>query len=533
MSRKQEGFIGGVAILGFIGLLSKVIGLVFRIPLTNSLGTEWLGLYMLVYPTYTMLLSISTAGIPVAISRLVSESVTLGNHRSAKKILRTALPILASAGLILTALMIAFSGMLASQRNTPEIYIGFIALAPSILIVSIMSAFRGYLQGHRRMTPTAISQIIEQAGKLVVSLPLTYLGARKSLVHAAAGTLAGISVSELLALVYVYFMYRREQADALPLEAAQTEPVPSSRSLAKKLIFVAIPITIGSMIMPIASYIDSAMIPRRLATAGFDAQTATKLYGMLTGCAVTLINVPTAMATAICIGLVPTISAAHMKNSPEQMNRASMLGLRMGSLIGFPCAVGMSLLSTEIINLLYRISTDEIAITGRILSLSALTILPFTLVQATTGVLQGVGKQKIPMYSLVAGVACKIVLNYILVAIPSLNVYGAPISSMVCYVVSTAVNLYYIAAKLHIRLSWSELLLRPGVATLGMAAAVAALTHVLNMQRRANTIIAVAFGVVVYFALALAVKAVRRSDLKQVPGGRKLEKLMLKLHLWR
>ena len=533
MSRKQEGFIGGVAVLGFVGLLAKVIGLVFRIPLTNSLGTEWLGLYMLVYPTYTMLLSISTAGIPVAISRLVSENVALERHRSAKEILRTALPILAAAGLTLTLMMIAFSGALARQRNTPEIYIGFIALAPSILIVSIMSAFRGYLQGHRRMTPTAVSQIIEQAGKLVVSLPLTYLGARRSLVHAAAGTLVGISISELLALCYVYFMYRREQADVLPLEALQTEPCPSRRSLARKLIFVAIPITLGSMIMPIASYIDSAMIPRRLAVAGFAPQMATKLYGMLTGCAVTLINVPTALATAICIGLVPTISAAHMKNSPEQMNHASMLGLRMGSLIGFPCAAGMSLLSTEIINLLYRIPADEIAITGRILSLSALTILPFTLVQATTGVLQGVGKQKIPMYSLVAGVACKIVLNFLLVAVPSLNVYGAPVSSMVCYTVSTAVNLWYIGVKLRIRLKWDELLLRPGVATLGMAAAVWGTTQLLDMQRRANTIVAVAIGVIVYFAVALAVGAVRRSDLKQVPGGRKLEKLMLKLRLWR
>ena len=533
MSQKQRGFVGGVAILGIMGILSKVIGLVFRIPLTNSLGTEWLGLYMLVYPTYTMLLSISTAGIPVAISRLVSENVTLGNHRTAKKILRTALPMLAVAGAILMALMIAFSGSLARQRNTPEIYIGFIALAPSILIVSVMSAFRGYLQGHRNMTPTAISQIIEQAGKLVVSMPLTYLGARRSLVHAAAGTLVGISISEFLALCYVYVMYLREQREERPLELAQSEPAPEWQALAKKLIFVAIPITIGSMIMPIASYIDSAMIPRRLAVAGFAPQAATKLYGMLTGCAVTLINVPTSMATAICIGLVPAISAAHMRKQPELMNHTCMLGLRLGSLIGFPCAIGMSLLSTEIINLLYTIPRDEIMTTGRILSLSALTILPFTMVQATTGVLQGVGKQKIPMYSLVLGVACKVVLNYILVAIPNLNVFGAPVSSMVCYMVSTAINLWYIAAKLRIRLDWGELLVRPGAATAGMAAFVFGWTKVLNMQRRANTIVAVLVGVAVYAVLALAVGAIRQSDVSQIPGGKKLEKLMRKLRLWR
>ena len=193
----------------------------------------------------------------------------------------------------------------------------------------------------------------------------------------------------------------------------------------------------------------------------------------------------------------------------------------------------MSLLSTEIINLLYTIPRDEIMTTGRILSLSALTILPFTMVQATTGVLQGMGKQKIPMYSLVLGVACKVVLNYILVAIPHLNVFGAPVSSMVCYTVSTAINLWYIAAKLHIRLDWGELLVRPGAATAGMAVVVFGVTKVLNMQRRANTIVAVLVGVAVYAVLALAVGAIRQSDVAHIPGGRKLEKLMRKLRLWR
>lgn len=312
MSQKKNGFLGGVAILSIAGLLSKVIGMLFRIPLTNAIGMEGLGLYQLVYPTYTMLLAVSTAGIPVAISRLVSESVALGRHRDARAVLRAALPVLSCIGLFLMILMIASADSLAAQRRNPEISVGFIALAPAVLIVSVMSAFRGFLQGHSNMGPTAVSQMIEQVGKLVFSLPLAIYGLRFGLVWAAAGALLGVSLSELLALAYVFIVYLRGRPAQRALEATQAEPPPRTRTLAWRIIRVAIPITIGSTIVPIAGYIDSAMIPGRLAAAGLGPSAATALYGMLSGAAYTLINVPTVLATAVCVNLVPAISAARI-----------------------------------------------------------------------------------------------------------------------------------------------------------------------------------------------------------------------------
>ena len=533
MSQKKNGFLGGVAILSIAGLLSKVIGMLFRIPLTNAIGMEGLGLYQLVYPTYTMLLAVSTAGIPVAISRLVSESVALGRHRDARAVLRAALPVLSCIGLFLMILMIASADSLAAQRRNPEISVGFIALAPAVLIVSVMSAFRGFLQGHSNMEPTAVSQMIEQVGKLVFSLPLAIYGLRFGLVWAAAGALLGVSLSELLALAYVFIVYLRGRPAQRALEATQAEPPPRTRTLAWRIIRVAIPITIGSTIVPIAGYIDSAMIPGRLTAAGLGPSAATTLYGMLSGAAYTLINVPTVLATAVCVNLVPAISAARIDGRRTVMENTSMLGLRLGSLIGFPCAVGMSLLAEPIIHLIYSVPAEEIVITGQILSLSALTILPFTMVQATTGVLQGAGMQKVPMYSLVAGVVCKIILNYILVAIPSLNIYGAPLASLSCYLVSMTITLWYIHVRVGVRLRWGSLLLRPGAATLGMAAAVVLCTAVLDMSRRLNTLVAVAVGVVAYAVLAVALGVIRREDMAHLPGGRKIEALLKKLRLWR
>ena len=217
---------------------------------------------------------------------------------------------------------------------------------------------------------------------------------------AAAGALFGITLGEGLALLFMIAAYafnRRRVSPSTLQDASGEQAAESFGALAKKLVRIAIPITIGSSIVPLASYIDSAMIRLRLMRAGFSVEEARSLYGLLSGSALSLINVPTVLATAVCIGLVPAISAARIQRRTEEVHDLSRLGLRLGSLIGLPCGVGMSMLSVEIIRLLYpRLPENEIIITGSILSLSALTIFFFTQVQATTGILQGVGLQRIP-----------------------------------------------------------------------------------------------------------------------------------------
>lgn len=535
---KKTTLVGGVAVLGIAGLISKVIGMFFRIPLTNLIGSGGLGLYQAVYPTYSLLLTISTAGIPVAISRLVSESITMGRRKNAQAILRTALLLLTGIGLFFTLLVLAFSHQLAARMGDAEATAGFMAIAPAVLLVTAMSAFRGYLQGHGNMRPTAISQLIEQAAKVALSLPLSVLGLQRGGVAlAAAGALFGITLGEGLALLFMIAAYafnRRRVSPSTLQDASGEQAAESFGALAKKLVRIAIPITIGSSIVPLASYIDSAMIRLRLMRAGFSVEEARSLYGLLSGSALSLINVPTVLATAVCIGLVPAISAARIQRRTEEVHDLSRLGLRLGSLIGLPCGVGMSMLSVEIIRLLYpRLPENEIIITGSILSLSALTIFFFTQVQATTGILQGVGLQRIPMASLVAGVACKILLNYTLIAIPSINIYGAPLASITCYAVSMIVNFLWVVKKVGMRMDWKGIILRPAAATLGMAVFVEAARLLLGTMSRFAVVVVIAGAAVVYVVLVFALGALKREDMEMIPGGKKIERLLIRLRLWK
>lgn len=534
MKEKKTTLVGGVAVLGIAGLLSKVIGMFFRIPLTNLIGSGGLGIYQAVYPTYSLLLTLSTAGIPVAISRMVAESVTLGRHKNAKAILVVALRLLVAIGLLFTLLVLLLNKTLAARMGDPEAAVGFVAIAPAVLLVTVMSAFRGFLQGHSDMKPTAISQLIEQLAKVALSLPLAVAGLRRGVAFAAAGALLGITLGEGMALVFMAFAYLRSKKRYQRETDEDETPPEGGRALARRLVQIAVPITIGSSIVPLAGYIDSAMIRLRLMAAGFPLETARSLYGLLSGSAISLINVPTVLATAVCIGLVPAISAARIRRDRVEMRQTSLLGLRLGSLIGFPCGVGMSMLSLEIIRLLYPLlPADEIAVTGKILSLSALTIFFFTQVQATTGILQGAGLQRIPMFSLVAGVCCKVALNYVLIAIPSINIYGAPLASITCYAVSMAINFWWVIRKVGVRMDWGAVLLRPAAATAGMALTVQGYRMLTGMTRRLDAVVAVALGGLVYLALIFALGALKRDDMEMIPGGRKMERLLTRLRLWK
>ncbi|MCL1795531.1 MAG: polysaccharide biosynthesis C-terminal domain-containing protein, partial [Clostridia bacterium] len=392
---------------------------------------------------------------------------------------------------------------------------------------------RGYMQGRSRMAPTAVSQLVEQVAKVVFSLPLAALGLRTGLAQAAAGALLGITIGEALALAYIGIVYLCARPRLSALEQAETGDISSFRTLARQTIRIAVPITIGSTIIPLSGALDAVMITNRLITAGFTREAATSLYGLQSGNALSVVNVVTVLATAICIGLVPLISAARAQNRISDMRRTSSLGLRLASLVGMPSSLGLSMLATPVIALLfYEYPAEEIAITGEILSISAMTILFFTQVQASTGILQGAGWHKIPMISLAVGVLCKAVFNYVLVAIPTVNIFGAPIASLICYGVSMAINVVYIVRVVGMRFDAGGVLVRPGLATAGMGIAVLLITRLLDMSRRWNALVAVVAGGAVYVVLVFAFGALRRDDMDQVPGGARIEKIMIRLGVW-
>lgn len=512
MSKTQKSIVGGMTVLSIVGLICKIVGALYRIPLAWLIGDEGMGTYQLVFPTYNMLLTISSAGLPVAISRMVSFSLAKDDPRNAKRIFRLALSMLAALGFLSMLLMIVLSPSLAIRSGDPSTQPGFVAIAPALLLVCIMSALRGFMQGQQNMVPTAISQLIEQVGKVFVALPLAYFGMRISVAYAAAGVLLGTSLAEGAALVYMIVTVRSRKTAFDALEQNEEEPPMDGRTLTKRLLSLSIPITLGACIVPIAGFIDSGLLLNRLVDAGIERSTALGLYGRYSGYVLTLINVPTALATAIAMSLVPSISSAMAKGDGKQMRRQSAMGLRLSLVVGLPCSIGMSMLSKPILDLVYHFNTEEaLQITAGLLSLSSLTIVLFTVVQATSGILQGLRRQRIPMYTLMAGVAVKIFLNYTLIGMPQIHIFGAPVASLSCYTISMLPNLFFVYKYTGMKLE-AGVYVRPLLATAVMAAVLW-----VSMQLLPNygvwTLIHILIAILAYAAAAVFTGAVTKEEL--------------------
>lgn len=518
MTNTQKSLISGVTILSVVGIICKLIGVFFRVPLVWLIGKDGAGMYQLVFPTYNLLLTVSSAGIPVAISRMVSAALAKDDPRGAKQVFRCAVYMLSVIGLVMTLAMVVLSPWLSEAFvNDPETRLGFMAIAPSVFLVCVLSAYRGFMQGQQNMMPTAISQLIEQVLKVAIALPLAFLGSRISLAHAAAGALLGTSLTEALTLLYMILLKKRKAAAFSARTQNDLLERKSGKHIAKQLFLTAIPITLSACIVPLAGVVDSSMIMERLQTAGFTLSQARVLYGSYSACVINLINVPTALALAISMSLVPAISAAMARGDMKGVQRQAILGLRFSFLIGLPCSLGMSILAEPILRFVYgaTLTGQDLKTAAELLSVSSLTIILFTVVQSTSGILQGLKKQKIPMYSLMAGVACKIALNAILIPMPEWNIHGAPVSSIVCYAVSAVPNLYYVLKHTNMKFDWMGILVRPLLATLVMGAAVLLLDKVLP-GGIIMLIIKLLAGIASFAGAAIAFKAITKEDLSLV-----------------
>ena len=524
MTERQRSLVGGISVLGAAGMICKVVGVLYRIPLSNMIGSLGMGLYGQVMPYYNLLLSITSAGIPVAISRMVSHYVTIGEQGNARRVFRAALKLLTVLGIVSTAILLLFSRLIAQWVGTPEGYLSYICIAPSLFFVCIMSAYRGYMQGMRRMMPTAVSQLIEQVGKVAVALPFAGVGyARGGWIMGSAGALLGTSLAECVAMLYMIIRCRFiKTPPVLPGEKAV-----SGRELARRIVMIAIPITLGACIVPLSNSIDAGMLKNLMMGSGFSDKEALSRHGLLTGIVFPLINVPTALAMAMSTNLVPSIASGLARKDMVHVARETGIGLRVASVVGFPCSIGMSLLARPIVFLCYGSSSKytfaELSLAGSLLEFSAMTIILFTMVQATSGILQGAGKQKIPMLTLAAGVICKIALNALLVSRYDINIHGAPVASLVCYTVSMIPNLYYVCKYTDYKFSVVDIILRPLGASALMGGVVWAIyrfafggEQALSAgftRRLLLVVVCIAAGAAVYLVSAFRLKAVRTEDL--------------------
>jgi stage V sporulation protein B len=375
------------------------------------------------------------------------------------------------------------------------------------------------------MVPTAVSQMIEQIGKVIVSLPLAAIGMRTGMADGAAGALLGITLVEAAALAYMiilYYRHEKKKPAAAPAVPAAAAPV-SQKRLARQLISISIPITVSACIIPLAQFVDSALMVNRMVASGLTRDAATSLYGIFSGMVIRLINIPTALALAISMSLVPAISAVKAVGDQAGIRSQSHVGIRYSFLIGFPCSIGMSVLARPVFGFLYleSLKPDQFQTGWELLTVSSLTIVLFTVVQATSGILQGLGKQRIPMYTLVLGVALKIALNYTLVRIPGVDIHGAPWASLLCYTASMIPNLYFVSKYTGYSFNVVNVLVKPFFCAAVMGGAVYGIWtlgfgypgHLNGFRLTAGILLCVAVGALIYGFLALKTKAIDKNDL--------------------
>ena len=465
----------GTAILGIAGIFVKILGAVFRIPLTALIGTEGMAYYGYAYPLYSLFLVIATAGIPVAISRMVSERIASGDFSGAQRVFGVSRWLLLGIGIFAFAVCF-FGAELIAEHVSKDMgaVLPIKAIAPALIFVPVMSAYRGYFQGRQNMNPTAISQFIEQIFRVAVGLILASLFVGKGLELAAAGATFGATVGSVAGLVVIMMIYALNKK-AINHHLRQSRSNQTHRrkkektvAIVKQILIIAIPITIGASILPLVNFADSAIVTRRLLDGGFSEIEARELWGQLSGYCNTMVGLPQVLTQAVAVAMVPAIAAAYKLKNKAEISENINLGMRISMIIGMPCAAGMIALAEPILLLLFSSEAASASSAAPTLMIMCIGVPLMALLQTTNGILQGVNRQVLPMKNLAIGALAKIILTYILVAVPSLNIKGAAIGSVFVYGIALVLNLRDVKRYTKVKIDFMLTYAKPIIASVIM-----------------------------------------------------------------
>jgi len=512
---EKQSFMAGAFVLAATGILTKIFGALYRIPLTWLIGDEGMGLYGMSYPIYTMLLALSTAGIPVAISKLVSEKLTQGNYRGAHRVFRLSFFILAGTGLVFSTLLFFGARPLVERGYLadPRAYYAVISIAPAVFLVSVMSAFRGFFQGMQTMVPTAMSQLVEQVVRAATALALAYYLVGRGIEYAAAGAAFGAVAGALAGLCLLLFYYTRRRSAFTGLSREQGGEE-GSWEITKRIVTLAVPVSLASLVMPIVQNIDVVIVPARLGVAGYTIEEATALFGQLSQMAATLINLPTIITVALSMSLVPAISEAYTLGNFDLIRSRVAAAVRVTIILELPAFVGLYILAAAIMDLLYGYPEAGTALAGL-----AASVLFLGLHQTTSGVLQGLGRTDIPVKNLLVGAVVKVFLTYVLTAQPALGIKGAALGTVSTFVIASLLNLLAIGRLVGFSLDGKEMVLKPVLAVAVMALAVQQVFRFL-LPLRGNslaTLAAIGCGVIIYGVVLFLTGGIGARELEMIP----------------
>ena len=532
MSKKT--FLRGAAILGIAGLLVQVMGAIFRIPLGNIIGDEGMGYYQTAYPIYVFLLVFSTNGAPAAISKMTSERVAMGNHGEAFRVFKLSFLLMFVLGVVAASIFFFGAGPIVTLLKNPGAYYAMISIAPALLFVPIMAVFRGYFQGLQEMEPTALSQLAEQAVRVAIGLSLAIVLLPKGLELAAAGATIGTSIGPIIGVLVLFIIYQRKKhsikENIRKDEKAERE---SAKKILSTLAAIAVPITIGVSILPIMNIVDVVIVMRRLQDIGFSLDQANALYGQLTGMAGPVINIPMALALSIALSMVPAVAAASSTKDTAFLNTNVKLGLRTAMMIGVPCTFGLMCLSKPIMLLLFPLQAESATSAAPSLFILSTGIIFLAVAQTMAGILQGLSKPYTAVVGLGLGVVAKCVITYILTGIPALNVQGAAIGSTAAYAVISIYNVMAVKKETGVAFDVKLSIVKPLAAGIVMCIFVLPVYYFCApvIGNSLSTVGAIGIGALVYGVMLLKTGAIAAHEIKLLPKGEKLAKLLERMKL--
>ena len=529
----KKVFFSGVLLLTLSTVLVKFVGLFYKIPMLSYLGSEGMGYFHSAYEIYAIFCIIATAGLPIALSVLISAALAEERREDVEGIWQISLALFIIIGFLGSLLMWVLADPICKWIKSENAKGCMISIAPTLFFVCVSSAIRGFFQGHQRMLPTALSQLLEALGKLVFGLLFAHLalkqGAEVPQLAAAAGW--GVTAGTVLSTLYLALEMMRFRSQNASFKKASFSNY--KQRVAKKLLKIALPITLGSFVISLTKVVDMSMILRRLQAIGYTPMQANEAYGSYTTLAISVFAVLPTLLNSVALPLVPILSSAIAAEERSTEQKMIELSYRINSLIGIPASIGITLFARPILSLLFGNQREAVETAAPLLSILGISVFLSCMITATNSVLHAYREVKKPIYSTVAGLVAKGISAYVLIGIPAIGLWGAPISSFFCNAIIVAMNMHFVS-RFCDDLDIKSLFLRPtllSVLSLGIA-----FGEFLLLSRRFGetaliTLVCIATAVLLYLVLGCLFGLISRDDIFALPMGKKICKILEKVHL--
>ena len=523
---KKQSFLHGAALLAGATAIVKIIGAFYKIPLNAIIGAQGFSYFYTAYEIYAVLLLVSTAGLPVAVSRLISQAHSMRHYNQVRQVYKISRNIFLLLGGISSLLMTLFCRSLANFMEQPDAWFAIGCLGPCALLVCLLSAYRGFFQGQGNMIPTSVSEVLEAFFKLVVGVAtaVLLLQLTKDVSYAAGGAILGVTCSCLISALYLSSKFRKAFRN-LPDSGEKPR---SSQSTAKALLSIAIPITIGSAGLQLLSVVEAKLYMGQLLSLGntqFQADTMKGIYNMTQ----TIFNMPCAFITPITISIIPAITAHIPLMNDKAICATEESAARITGLIAIPCAIGLFVLGEPVTALIGGYEGENLVLAGRLMALMGIGVFFYAIVQLTNAVMQAHGHASIPVVNMLLAGVMRLIVVYFLTGNANIQLLGAPIGAALCYLCIGVMNLIAMRKAVPQKPAIARNLLRPLIPALIMGVCAFGSWYGLKQITDSRLILCalpVMVGVVVYAPLIIKFRAITREDCMLLPKGEKIADLL-------